>query len=200
MSRVTTSTTSDRSQPSAAFEGDALACLADVARFALSLTRVRADADDLVQETYLRAFRAWQTFQPGSSMRRWLFTICKHQFLRGRRQESRYTELDGTPEAETVAAVRTHAALMRAGVDDLLDRIDVGPALHDAIDALPDAFRTAVVLVDVEGYAYEDAAAILDVPIGTVRSRLFRARRLLQEALVEHARDAGVVPPLSLQP
>jgi RNA polymerase sigma-70 factor (ECF subfamily) len=180
--------------PSRDFEDAALRVLPDVARFALSLTRVESDADDLVQETYLRAFRAWHTFQPGTDMRRWLFTICKHHFLRLRHQDARFAELDGEgdPDRETLAAVRLHASLRAAGDEALFDRLDVGPAIRRAIDALPAPFRVAVILVDVEGYTYEDAAAVLEVPVGTVRSRLFRGRRLLQEALVAHARDAGL--------
>jgi RNA polymerase sigma-70 factor, ECF subfamily len=182
--------------PSDAFASDALGAMPHVARFARSLTHEDADADDLVQDTYLRAFRAWRTFEPGSDVRRWLFTICKHQFLRTRRREARFVDIDGPPEADTLAAVIGHSALLRAGADDLLARIDAGPAIRQAIDGLPTPFRVAVVLVDVEGYGYEDAASVLEVPIGTVRSRLFRARRLLQEALVAHARDAGVLPTL----
>jgi RNA polymerase sigma-70 factor (ECF subfamily) len=178
---------------SASFEADALPHLADVARFALALTRSPSDADDLVQETYLLGFRGWHTYRPGTDARRWLFTICKHAFLKTRRREDRVVDLDGEPELETLAAVMMHADVQRAGIDDLFDRVDVGPAVGRALDALPAPFRVVAVLVDLEGYAYEDAAELLGVPIGTVRSRLFRARRLLQASLLAHARDAGIV-------
>jgi RNA polymerase sigma-70 factor, ECF subfamily len=185
--------TRERDARSRSFEHEALRYLDDVARFALSLTRSPADADDLVQETFLRAFRGWHTYMPGSDARRWLFTICKHAFLRSRERAERVVELDGAPELEAIAAVRLHNEIRAAGGNDLFDRLDLAPAIQRAIAALPEPFRVAVVLVDLEGYAYDEAAAVLEVPIGTVRSRLFRARRLLQEALFEYARDAGLV-------
>ncbi len=183
----------ERDARSRTFEREALCHLDDVARFARSLTHSPADADDLVQETFLRAFRGWHTYRPGSDARRWLFTICKHVFLRSRERAERVVELDADPGAEAIAAARLHNTIRAAGGDDLFDRLDLAPAIERAIAELPEAFRVVEVLVDVEGYAYDDAAAVLEVPIGTVRSRLFRARRLLQETLFEHARDAGVV-------
>jgi RNA polymerase sigma-70 factor (ECF subfamily) len=188
-----TPASAERDARSRTFEQEALPHLDDVARFARSLTRSPADADDLVQETFLRAFRGWHTYRPGSDARRWLFTICKHVFLRSRERAERVVELDADPGLEAVAAARLHNAIRAAGGDDLFDRLDLGPAIERAIAALPEPFRVAVALVDVEGYAYDEAAAVLEVPIGTVRSRLFRARRLLQEALFDHARDAGLL-------
>jgi len=181
----------------AAFERDVLALLPDVARFARSLARDPADADDLAQETILQAYRGHHTFRPGSDARRWLFTICRNAFLRGRRRDARLvaTEHGEEAELESYAAAVGHAVAERRGEAQLLDRIEVGPAIRRAMDALPAAFRVAVALVDVEGLSYEEAAAVEGVPIGTVRSRLFRARRLLQERLLEHARDAGLAPP-----
>jgi RNA polymerase sigma-70 factor, ECF subfamily len=183
---------------SEAFEREAMRWLPAVARFALALTRSQPDADDLVQETYLQAFRAWHTFRIGDDGRRWLFTICKRRFLRSEQRERRRADLGAEPELDTIAAVMMHVSAQRSGVGDLWDRLDLGPAIGRAVAALPEHYRVAVVLVDVEGYGYEDAAALLEVPVGTVRSRLFRARRLLQEALFEHARDAGfpVAPPV----
>ena len=192
--------TRDRDARSRSFEHEALRHLDDVARFALSLTHSQADADDLVQETFLRAFRGWHTYVPGSDARRWLFTICKHAFLRARERARRVVELDADPALEAIAAARLHNAIRAAGGDDLFARLDLAPAIRLAIAALPEPFRVAVVLVDLEGYAYDDAAAVLEVPVGTVRSRLFRARRLLQEALFEYARDAGLVGPRPAAP
>jgi RNA polymerase sigma-70 factor (ECF subfamily) len=175
-----------------AFAAEALPHLPDVVRFARSLTHVELDADDLVQETFLRAYQSWHTYRPGSDCRRWLFTICKHEFLHTRRREQRYVDVEGDAEADTLAAVMLHVTAQRAGADDLFARLDLAPAIRAAIDGLPDAFRAVVLLVDVEGYEYEEAAGLLDVPVGTVRSRLFRARRLLQESLLAYARDAGL--------
>lgn len=181
----------------AAFERDVLALLPDVARFARSLARDAADADDLTQETILQAYRGYHTFRPGSDVRRWLFTICRNAFLRMRARDARLVETPHGEDAEleALAAARGHAAAERRGEAALLDRIELGPAIRAAMDALPPAFRVAVALVDVEGLSYEEAAAVEAVPIGTVRSRLFRGRRLLQERLFEHARDAGLVAP-----
>ena len=184
----------------ATFERDVLACLPDVARFARSLTHDDANADDLVQETMLRAYRAYHTFEPGSDARRWLFTICRNVFLRQRERERRQTDTADDAELETLGAVMGHVAAQRDGIDDLFDRLDLGPAIERALGELPDAFRIAVVLVDVEGQSYEEAAAVAGVPVGTVRSRLFRGRRLLQEKLLSHARDAGFAAPAGPTP
>ncbi|MFL5562236.1 MAG: sigma-70 family RNA polymerase sigma factor [Gemmatimonadaceae bacterium] len=172
------------------FDEVALPCLPELARFARSLTRDASDADDLVQETYLRAFEAWRTFQLGTDCRRWLFTICRNVFLRGRERAQRVVSVED-PEADTLGAVYSHMSARDAGLNDLYARIDLGPALDRAIDMLSDPFAAVVRLIDVDGHSYEDVADMLDVPIGTVRSRLFRARRLLQDALLAHALDAG---------
>lgn len=174
----------------ATFDREVLAWMEDVYRFAMSLTRDATQAEDLVQETYLRAFRSWQTFQPGSDARRWLFTICRNAFLRSLERERNNVSLDdGDPDA--MASIVHHAGMVTDGTDALLARVDLAPALTEAIRSLNEPFRSAVVLVDVEGQSYEEAAAVLEVPIGTVRSRLFRGRRQLQEMLAAYARDAG---------
>jgi RNA polymerase sigma-70 factor (ECF subfamily) len=175
-----------------AFERLALPFLGDVARFARSLTRDPTRADDLVQETYLQALRGWHTFHEGADPRRWLFTVCRHTFLRAERRETRYVEApDDDPELESLATAVAHAAAERSGAADAVERLDLGTAISGALAALPPHYRLAVVLVDVEGQPYEEAAAVLGVAVGTVRSRLFRGRRLLQDVLYVHARDAG---------
>ncbi|MGQ0650499.1 MAG: sigma-70 family RNA polymerase sigma factor [Gemmatimonadaceae bacterium] len=172
------------------FDREVLAWMDDVYRFAMSLTRDASKAEDLVQETYLRAFRSWQTFQPGSDARRWLFTICRNAFLRNLERERHHVSLDdGDPDA--LGAIQHHAGMVTDGTDELLARVDLAPALTEAIGKLNEPFRSTVVLVDVEGQSYEEASEILGVPIGTVRSRLFRGRRQLQEMLADYARDAG---------
>lgn len=176
------------------FDAQALACLPDVARFARSLTRDTAAADDLVQETYLRAYRSYDTFREELDMRRWLFSICHHAWLRIAQRERRVvlTHEGDDAELETMAAVMGHVAAQRSGLDRFVASIDVGPAIQAAIDALSAVHRSVVMLVDVQGLGYEEAANVLEVPVGTVRSRLFRARRILQEQLFEYARDAGM--------
>lgn len=179
------------------YRAEALRWLPDVTRFALALTRDEAEADDLVQETFLQAYESWHTYQPGpeggTSCRAWLFTICRRKHLRYRMREARH---DSTDDAglEALASVALHVAARAGGYDDLFTRFDLSDAIAQAIGELAAPFRDAVVLVDLEDQSYEDAAAALGIPIGTVRSRLFRARRLLQEALVAHARDAGLIP------
>lgn len=180
--------------PVADFERDALPFLPDVARFARALTRDPSDADDLVQETFLRAFRSWHTFIPGSDARRWLFTIARNAWTRSQQRERIYVQPDEEdPQAETIAAVRTQRDAGDA-LNAVFSQLDVGPAIAQAIAELPEVYRLAVQLVDVEGFSYEEAADTMDIPVGTVRSRLFRGRRLLQQALLDHARDAGLVP------
>jgi RNA polymerase sigma-70 factor (ECF subfamily) len=182
------------SERDASFDAEVLAALPHVVRFARSLAHDEALADDLVQETYLRAYRSWSTFKPGADARRWLFTICRNVYLRQRERESRVVDTSGEDaELESLAAAVEHGAADRSGLGDLLDRIEVGPAIRAALAAVPEVYRTAVVLVDVEGESYETAAEILGVPVGTVRSRLFRARRLLQQSLFTHAVDAGIL-------
>lgn len=183
-----------RASDRAEFERVALPWLDAVYRFARSLTHDAADADDLVQETFLRALRAWHTFRPDADCRRWLFAICHHTFLASRQRLAARREHEDMSDGDVDAlpAVMLHQVAVRDGADELLARIGLGPALHDALAHLSESFRAAVVLVDGEGHSYEEAAALLHVPVGTVRSRLFRARRLLQESLFAHARDAGL--------
>jgi RNA polymerase sigma-70 factor (ECF subfamily) len=173
------------------FARDALPFMDDVYRFSLSLTRDPADAQDIVQETYLRAYRSWHTFQPGSDCRRWLFTICRNAFLRSRESRRHEVEVDDG-DAEAIAAARQHKAMLDDGTDRLLTAVDLGPALDRAVSELDEPFRSTILLVDVEDQSYEAAAEILGVPIGTVRSRLFRARRQLQGQLRRFALDAGI--------
>jgi RNA polymerase sigma-70 factor (ECF subfamily) len=177
----------------AEFEREALPWLDDVYRFALSLTRDESDADDVVQETYLRAYRSWHTFIPGTECRRWLFTICRNVFLRSRERQRPMVDLEDG-EQDAVAAGSVYAAAREKGYDALYARLDLAPALGDALDELAEPFRSAVILVDVEDMTYETAAQVMGVPIGTVRSRLFRGRRLLQEKLLTVAEDMGFVP------
>jgi RNA polymerase sigma-70 factor (ECF subfamily) len=177
----------------AAFTALALGAMDDVYRFARSLTRDVVDAEDVVQETYLRAFRSWHTFQPGTDVKRWLFTIARNVFLRSRERGQREVALDDDGAAAAEAA-QAQEAWIRGGLDPLLDRSDLAPAIEEAIAALPGAFREVVTLVDVEDQSYESAAEVLGIPVGTVRSRLFRGRKLLQERLARYAMDAGLIP------
>lgn len=175
-----------------AFERLTIPYLADVARFARSLARDEARADDLVQETYLQALRGWHTFREGADPKRWLLTVCHHAFMRTLRQEARYADApDDDPALESVATVRAQWHAEQSGLMRFVEHMDLAPAIERAVDELPPIFRAAVLLVDVEGYTYDETAGVLGVAVGTVRSRLFRGRRLLQDSLFAFARDAG---------
>lgn len=180
-----------------AFARDALPWMENVRRFAVSLCHDAADADDLVQDTYLRAFRSWQTFQAGTDCRRWLFTICRNVFRRRLRDRAPLVSLGAAADVLASRAADADAAIYAdasAGAyDELFTRMDVGAALAEALEMLPEPYRSTLILVHVEDRTYETAAAVLGVPIGTIRSRLFRARRIVQQYLLTVARDAGVV-------
>ena len=183
-----------RSLTRAAFEAEALRWVPDVSRFALSMTRDEADAEDVVQDTYLRALKSWQTFAPDSDCRRWLFTICRNVFLRSRERASRVVNFDAS-ELDSVigdgSVTRPWEERPGSGSADH-SAVDVWPAIRRAIATVPEPFRSAIVVVDIEDESYETAADRLGVPIGTVRSRLFRGRRLLQDQLRNYALDLGV--------
>ncbi len=177
-------------EPTVTFEREAIPWIDDVYRFALSLTRDESDADDVVQDTFLRAFRSWHTYLPGSDCRRWLFTICRNVFLRSRERARPMVEIESS-EIDLALVGSFYNEGARDNVESIFSRVDLGPAIDDALKNVPEPFRSTLVLVDVEDQSYEAAAEILRVPIGTVRSRLFRGRRLMQEQLMTYARDAG---------
>ena len=177
-----------------AFEAEAMRWVPDVHRFALSMTRDESDAEDVVQDTYLRALRSWQTFAPDSDCRRWLFTICRNVFLRSRERASRVMNFDSS-ELDSVigdGSVTRPWEERPGSINADYATVDVWPAIRRAISTVPEPFRSAIVVVDLEDESYETAADRLGVPIGTVRSRLFRGRRLLQDQLRNYALDLGV--------
>jgi RNA polymerase sigma-70 factor (ECF subfamily) len=177
--------------PSAAvFEDEALRWLPDVMRFAVALTRDQAAAEDLVQDTFLMASQAWHQFQAGTDARAWLFTIARHRFYRVQQRNERQVATEDA-ELESLASASL-ASQQAAGLTEILERGALREAIRTAMQSLPTVYREVAVLVDWHDQPYETVAQILGVPIGTVRSRLFRARRLLQEALAVHAEDAGL--------
>jgi RNA polymerase sigma-70 factor (ECF subfamily) len=182
-------------RPDTDFARLALPHLPAIARVARALTRDPADADDLVQDTYLKAFRYWHTFVPGSDVRRWLSAICRNTFFAQRKRARWVTAAGDDLDLETFAAVDLHKLARERGVEDMFARLDLAPAIQRAIAELEPSYRAVVELVDVNDFRYEEAADTLGIPVGTVRSRLYRARRQLQQALVAHAADAGLRPP-----
>ena len=180
-----------RADRDASFEREALPWLDSVYRYARSLCRDAEDAEDVVQETFLRAFRSWHSFEPGSDCRRWLFAICRNVFLRTLQRHHRERRLPAAEATGALDRLADRATLLPDEGERILDRLDLVPALSAAIEQLPEPYRSAVILVDVEDQSYEAAAEIAQVPIGTVRSRLFRGRRILQRMLLAYAADRG---------
>lgn len=175
----------------ARFASEALTWLPEVTRFARVLAGSDADGDDLAQETFLRAYRFWSSYMPGTDCRRWLITICRNVYRTRVVREDVVQGVGDDADLETIAAVRAHNVARGEGIDRMFEQMELGSAIRDAIAALSEPYRVVVQLVDVDGMSYEEVALSLEVPIGTVRSRLYRARRLLQDALIQHARDAG---------
>ena len=185
-------------EPSAAatadFETEALALIDSLYRTAVRLTRNAADAEDLVQDTYLKAFRASGTFRPGTNLRAWLFTIL-HNTARNRvrdlGREAVTADSEVVDQAAADASVWALAAAESDTPETRLMREVLAPDLQAAIDALPEAFREAVWLRDVEEFTYAEIAGMMSVPMGTVMSRISRGRRMLYEALAGRRAPAG---------
>lgn len=186
--------------PRAGFSREALPHLDAVYRFALRLTAGRQqDAEDLTQETFLQAHRGWHTYRPGTNCLSWLFTICRNRFLRGEEQRGRrpeITEADAGADVEALAATVVFAEVHNA-IDPEREFFDsrLDAEVERALDRIPTPFREAVVLSDLEDLTYAEMSEVLELPVGTVKSRLFRGRRLLQQALYEFALENGYVRP-----
>jgi RNA polymerase sigma-70 factor (ECF subfamily) len=175
------------------FDVEALDALTAVHRFAYHLTRDPVDAEDLVQETYARAYAAREQYRPGTNCTAWLMTICRNTFLQRRARAEREPAVSDS-DLEALAAAAVHVSAQAQGFErDAFERPDFQAALTRGLAGLPEVFRAAVVLVDLEDFSYAEAAEVMQVPVGTLRSRLFRGRRLLQEALLDFAIDAGLV-------
>jgi RNA polymerase sigma-70 factor (ECF subfamily) len=170
-----------------------LASVEAVHRFALHLARDPGVAEDLVQETYARALAHRDQYRPGTNCRAWLFTICRNVFVKGAMRNAREVVAEDA-ELEAMGAAAVHGSVASSDpVGALFERAELDAAVRAALEKLPDEYRSVVALVDVEDQSYATAAAILGVPVGTVRSRLFRGRRLLQQDLLAHAVDVGLI-------
>jgi RNA polymerase sigma-70 factor, ECF subfamily len=167
-----------RSAGGGAFDAEALAYLDSLYGTALRLTRRQADAEDLVQDTYVKAFRSAAQFRPGTNLKAWLFTILYNTFRNRRRDQGR-SPIDVDSEAVELAGV----APQEFSPEQILTRATLDADLQAALDGLPEAFRQAVWLRDVEELTYAEIAGVLDIPIGTVMSRISRGRRMLYERL-----------------
>jgi RNA polymerase sigma-70 factor (ECF subfamily) len=176
------------------FDVEAIRWRADVYRFAYAMTRDEAEAEDVVQDTYLRAFKSWQTFAAGTDCRRWLFTICRNVFLRTREKNVQLVSLDALDVAPVIGDVLR---------DDIADprfelperELELGTAIYRALARVPEPYRSTLLVVDLYDQPYDVAATRLGVPIGTIRSRLSRGRRMMQQQLWAYAADAGLREP-----
>ncbi|HEY4026467.1 MAG TPA: sigma-70 family RNA polymerase sigma factor [Candidatus Dormibacteraeota bacterium] len=171
------------------FAEEAIGYLDTLYRGALRLTRDPAQAEDLVQDTYVRALRYQGSYQVGTNMKAWLFAIMRNLFwdrFKGGRPED--VSLDGDGEFALYDTLKDPTAMPEA---EVLDRIATEEVVR-AVEKLPELHREVVLLVDVEGFSYKDAAEVLGVPIGTVMSRLHRARRQLQRSLWDYAHESGI--------
>lgn len=176
-----------------AFEQEALSFLDALYRTGLRMTRSEADAEDLVQETYIRAFRHRDQFTPGTNLKAWLFRILTNTFINSYRRKAAQppmTELDEVEETTLHRHMTQTAGAAPEPEQELLDSI-VDEEVRQALEELPERFRT-VLLLDVEGFSYKEIAEMLEIPIGTVMSRLHRGRRSLQKRLYDLARERGI--------
>ena len=166
---------------------------------ALRMTRNPADAEDLVQETYLKAYRGFGGFEQGTNLKAWLYRILTNTFINSYRSKKRRPDESELEDIEDLYLYRRLGGLEAATVgrsaeDELMDWF-TDDEVKDALEALPEQFRLAVLLADVEGFSYKEIAEILDIPIGTVMSRLHRGRKGLQKRLYDFAVQRGLVSP-----
>lgn len=178
-----------------AFEAEALGFLDALYRTGLRMTRSAPDAEDLVQETYIRAFRFRDQFQPGTNLKAWLFRILTNTFIneyRKRASQPTFSELDDVEENTLFRTMAGRAAPSSSPQPEreVLENM-VSSEVTSALEDLPEKFRSTV-LLDVEGFSYKEIAETLGIPIGTVMSRLHRGRKFLQERLYEYARERGI--------
>jgi len=165
---------------------------------AMRMTRNAADAEDLVQETFLRAYRGYGRFEEGTNLRAWLYRILTNTFINTYRAKQRRPEESDLGDLEDLYLYRRLGGLEasqrgRSAEDELMDFV-TDTEVKEALEALPDQFRIAVLLADIEGFSYKEIAEMLDIPIGTVMSRLHRGRKALQKGLADFAVERGLLP------
>jgi RNA polymerase sigma-70 factor, ECF subfamily len=178
------------------FQEEALPLLDSLYAGALRMTRNPADAEDLVQETMLRAYRSFDRFEAGTNLKAWLYRIMTNAYIntyRKRQREPQKVSQDELGDFDLYRELKDHDPRWEATPENIVLDSLVDTDIIEAIDDLPEQFRLAVVLSDIEGFSYAEMAEIMDVPMGTVMSRLHRGRKALQKRLWEIARDRGIV-------
>jgi RNA polymerase sigma-70 factor (ECF subfamily) len=180
------------------FERDALQFARQLYSAALRMTRNPSDAEDLVQETYLKAYRAYDSFEEGTNLKAWLYRILTNTYINKYRRESRRPSEVDLGAVEDLYLYRRigseeSADASRTTEDRVLDGL-VESDIKQAVEELPENFRLPVLLADLEGFSYKEIAEILDIPIGTVMSRLHRGRKAMQKRLWDYARQRGLLP------
>lgn len=176
------------------FETEMLPNIDALYRFAFKLTGNEDDANDLVQDTFLKAYRFISSYEKGSNAKAWLFRILKNSFINNYRKASKQPNQVDYEEAETYLNTGLSARTSSIDGRDKLFGGMIGDEVTRSLNALPVDFRTVIILCDIEEFTYEEIAKIVDIPIGTVRSRLHRARKMLREMLTEYAMELGFFP------
>lgn len=181
------------------FEKVALPQLDSLYGAAIRLTRNPAEAEDLVQDTYIRAYRFWHTFKTGTSIKAWMFTILRNTFInryhKNNRRRTVRDDLEGQLNALGSEAAVGRSAPPPVGAETMVGLRATRERIDAALESVPEDYRTAVILADLEGLAYKEIAEIMDCPIGTVMSRIYRGRKLLARLLRDHAVELGLLEP-----
>ena len=193
MSQITEITTAP-DDPEVVFEQEAMSYIDALYGAALRYTRNKADAEDLVQDTYAKAFTSWRQYTPGTNLKAWLYRILTNTYISSYRKAQRSPKLAGEGQVEDwqLAEAASHDAIgLRSAEVEALEAMP-SKVVKDALEALPPDYRMVVLLADVEGFKYKEIADIMETPIGTVMSRLNRGRAQLRETLSDHAAAQGI--------
>jgi len=178
------------------FESEALPHMQALYGAAMRLTRNQGDAEDLVQDALMRGYRFFDSFEPGTNCKAWLFRIMTNLFRNKYREREREHEIMAEAESST-ANLGQFAPATPENIEALILGRMVSKEVEAALESVPSEFRLAVILSDLEDFSYKEIAEIMDCPAGTVMSRLFRGRKLLQKALLQYATDQGIVSPVA---
>ena len=186
------------------FTADAMQYAPQLYSTALRMTRNRSDAEDLVQETYIKGWRSFHTFQEGTNLRAWLFRIMTNTYINkynAQKRKGTEVELDDVEELFLYKRLGSiDQSQLSSSAEDQMLELFTDDEVKNALEELPEDFRIPVLLSDVDGFSYKDISEMLEIPIGTVMSRLHRGRKAMQKMLYEYARERGlIVEPLTIE-